>query len=173
MPKPKSKSELILACKDGFQRLNDSLETLTPAQLKSNFTFDHRDKNIRDTLAHLHEWQRMMLEWYSAGMSNEMPEMPAKGYTWRMTPELNFAIWSKYQRVSLKRIRSDLLVSHGELIGIMEKHTNAELFTKRRYSWTGSTSLGSYLTSATSSHYDWAIKLIRRYIRDLGNCRDS
>lgn len=36
-----------------------------------------------------------------------------------------------------------------------------ELFTKRLYSWTGSTSLGAYLVSSTSSHYDWGKKVKR------------
>ncbi|MEL6140134.1 MAG: ClbS/DfsB family four-helix bundle protein, partial [Bacteroidota bacterium] len=30
------------------------------------------------------------------------------------------------------------------------------------YAWTGTTSLGAYLISSTSSHYDWAYKLIKR-----------
>ena len=33
------------------------------------------------------------------------------------------------------------------------------------YHWTATTSLGSYLVSATSSHYDWALKLIRKSIK--------
>ncbi|MGO3678157.1 MAG: ClbS/DfsB family four-helix bundle protein, partial [Microbacteriaceae bacterium] len=33
------------------------------------------------------------------------------------------------------------------------------------FPWTGTTSLGSYCVSATSSHYDWAIKKIRAHIR--------
>ncbi|HOP45228.1 MAG TPA: ClbS/DfsB family four-helix bundle protein, partial [Flavobacteriales bacterium] len=40
-----------------------------------------------------------------------------------------------------------------------------ELFEKKRYRWTGSTSLGAYLVSATSSHYDWALKLIQKVLR--------
>jgi hypothetical protein len=44
-------------------------------------------------------------------------------------------------------------------------HTDAELFTKRRYVWTGSTSLGAYLVSATSSHYAWAAKQLRTFLR--------
>jgi hypothetical protein len=44
----------------------------------------------------------------------------------------------------------------------METHSDEELFEKKRYQWTGTTSLGSYLVSATSSHYEWALKLIKR-----------
>jgi hypothetical protein len=53
-------------------------------------------------------------------------------------------------------------------MGIIEKHTDEELFTKKKYAWTGTTSLGSYLISATSSHYDWGlktIKLLRKLVR--------
>jgi hypothetical protein len=42
------------------------------------------------------------------------------------------------------------------------QHSDQELFEKKKYAWTGTTSLGAYLISATSSHYDWATKLIKR-----------
>ncbi len=31
-------------------------------------------------------------------------------------------------------------------------------FSKKVYKWVGGSTLGSYFVSATSSHYDWAIK---------------
>jgi hypothetical protein len=55
--------------------------------------------------------------------------------------------------------------SHGEVMALIEAHTDAELFTRKRYAWTGSTSLGAYLVSCTSSHYDWALKLIRKGLK--------
>jgi hypothetical protein len=44
---------------------------------------------------------------------------------------------------------------------LIQKHSDEELFTKKRYAWTGTTSLGAYMISATSSHYDWALKTMR------------
>ncbi|MVY67466.1 ClbS/DfsB family four-helix bundle protein, partial [Escherichia coli] len=35
------------------------------------------------------------------------------------------------------------------------------------FGWTGTTSLGSYFVSATSSHYEWAAKKTRAYARTL------
>ncbi|WP_334085189.1 ClbS/DfsB family four-helix bundle protein, partial [Helicobacter typhlonius] len=35
------------------------------------------------------------------------------------------------------------------------------------YKWCGNTSLGSYCVSATSSHYDWASKCIKKRVRSL------
>ena len=45
---------------------------------------------------------------------------------------------------------------------LIEVFSDEELFTKRFFSWTGTTTLGSYCVSATSSHYDWAIKKLKQ-----------
>ncbi|MDR1033746.1 MAG: ClbS/DfsB family four-helix bundle protein [Bifidobacteriaceae bacterium] len=47
-------------------------------------------------------------------------------------------------------------------MSIIQKHTDDELFTKKHYKWTGTTSLAAYLISATSSHYDWGWKCVRK-----------
>ena len=95
-------------------------------------------------------------------MSGAKPAMPAEGYTWKTLPDLNRVIWEKYRRTSLKRVRTNLDESFTEIAAVIEVHSDKELFTKKHYTWTGSTSLGAYLISATSSHYDWGLKLIKR-----------
>ncbi len=97
-------------------------------------------------------------------MSGDKPDMPAKGYTWKTLPDLNREIWKSYQDVNLAEARELLQTSFDSVQKIIEKHPDEELFTKKKYNWTGSTSLGAYLISATSSHYDWAFKLIRKCI---------
>ncbi len=165
MTRPKTKAELLTASSDRFARLNSALNALTPALSNATFPFEHRDRNVRDVLAHVHAWHLMMLDWYETGMAGSKPDMPAKGYTWKSTPELNAAIREKYQNTSLLQIRKKLDSSHEAARQLITKHTDDELFTKCQYPWTGSTSLGSYLISATSSHYDWALKLLRRLTR--------
>jgi len=51
--------------------------------------------------------------------------------------------------------------SHQDMLELIQKHSDDDLFTKKKYAWTGTTSLGAYLISATSSHYDWALKTIK------------
>jgi hypothetical protein len=51
--------------------------------------------------------------------------------------------------------------SHKDVMALIEKHNDEELFTKKKYQWTGTRSLGAYLVSATSSHYDWGVKTIK------------
>jgi len=104
----------------------------------------------------------MLLEWYEVGMAGDKPEMPAKGYTWKTLPDLNRKIQVKYSNVSLAEARKMLDNSFLALLKLIKNHTDANLFEKKKYQWTGSTSLAAYLISATSSHYDWAYKLVKK-----------
>lgn len=169
MPRPTTKVELVSASTDKYVQLDTILDALSPSQRNALFPFDHRDRNIRDVISHLLEWQVMMLMWYETGMAGGEPDMPATGYTWKETPELNMVIWTRYQETSLTAVRRKLAVSHAALLELVSAHSDEELFTRRRYSWTGTTSLASYFTSAMSSHYDWAIRLVRRFTRTLGS----
>ena len=50
---------------------------------------------------------------------------------------------------------------------LAERYSNEELFTKKYFNWTGTTDLGSYFVSTTSSHYDWAIKKIKSHCKKV------
>lgn len=162
MPRPKSKTELISLSQDNFKKLIEFIDQLPNEDKVAEFPAGTMNRNIRDVLAHLHHWHLMMLDWYDVGMTGEKPDMPAKGYTWKTTPDLNHWIWEHYSETELTKAMDLLHSSYERLQSVIEQHSNDELFEKKRYKWTGSTSLGSYLVSATSSHYDWALKLIKK-----------
>lgn len=165
MPKPKSKKELLELSQANYEELLELVNSYSKSQVEKEFPIGTLNRNIKDVLAHLHEWHLMMLEWYATGMKGEKPDMPAKGYTWRTLPELNLKIWEKYKDFELQRAKDLLDESYEQIQSIIKKHTDEELFEKKRYKWTGSTSLGAYLISNASSHYDWAIKLIKKSIK--------
>lgn len=52
-----------------------------------------------------------------------------------------------------------------EVLKLVENFTNEQLFTKKLFNWTGTTSLGSYCVSAMPSHYDWACKKLRAHTK--------
>ncbi len=162
MPIPKSKNELFDQSRLNYQKLNELVESFSEYEKLSEFPPGTMNRNIRDVLAHLHHWHLMFINWYTIGMKGEKPEMPAKGYSWKDTKALNKKIWKDYQKYDLIKIRDSLDKSHLELQTIINKHGNKELFEKKRYKWTGSSSLATYLRSNTSSHYRWANNLIRK-----------
>ncbi len=163
MPRPKNKQELLQLSHDNCEKLLSLVTGFSEDLLHREFNFDHRDRNVRDVLAHLHQWHLMMLEWHKVGMSGDKPDMPSTGYTWKTLPDLNKKIWEKYQDTTIEDVQRLFEQSYFEVRNIISKHSDAELFTKKFYKWTGTTSLGSYLISSTSSHYDWAMKLLRKH----------
>ncbi|NNK75455.1 MAG: ClbS/DfsB family four-helix bundle protein [Maribacter sp.] len=165
MAVPKTKSELLLQGKANYQKLNDLINSLPEKEQLSEFPPGTMNRNITDVLAHLYHWHLMFMDWYKVGMQGQKPDIPAKGYTWRDTKELNKKIWMDYKNHSLQDIRNSLHTSHKKVRAIIQKHTNEELFEKKRYSWTGTSSLATYLRSNTSSHYNWAYNLIKKAIK--------
>lgn len=167
MPRPKNKSELLSLSTKNYDKLSSHINQL-PKELKvASFHPGTMNRNIRDVLAHLHEWHLMMINWYEMGMSGKKPDIPAKGYTWKTVPDLNLKILHKYSDSSLESISNLLEKTHQQISHIIGQHSDEELFEKKRYHWTGTTSLGAYFISATSSHYDWALKLIKKGLKDL------
>ena len=62
-----------------------------------------------------------------------------------------------------------LYETHNKVMALAETFSNDQLFSKNEYKWVGGTVLGSYFVSATSSHYDWAIKKLKAHQKKLKN----
>lgn len=167
MAKAQNKEELLTQVNASYTELLDRVHSLTTEQQNAEFPFPTMNRNIRDLLAHVHEWQLMLEDWYKVGMSGKKPEIPAAGYTWKTTPELNRKIHEKYSNTPLDTTFDLLAASHQRQIALIEQHTTDELFTKKKYKWTNTTSMSAYFTSSTISHYTWAIKFIKKYQRSL------
>jgi len=165
MPRPTTAAALSEASQRNFTTLLQLVDGFSEDQLEAEFGFEDRDRNVRDVLAHLHHWHLMMLGWYRDGEAGRPVHTPAPGYTWRTLPALNAEIWAQYQDAPLAGVRELLQESHDQLQQLIDSQHDPELFEKARLPWTGSASLGSYLVSSTSSHYDWAIKKLRKHRR--------
>ena len=166
MPKPKNKAELLEQSEANYHQLIELFESYPISTLTQEFTSDTMNRNIRDILMHLHYWHILFLSWYEIGMQGQKPDMPAKGYTWKTVPLLNRKIWEDTQLDTLEEAKKHFQSSYQQVQAIIHKHTDQELFEKKRYPWTGSTSLGSYLISNTSSHYAWGLRIIKRGLKN-------
>ena len=128
MSRPTNKNDLLTLSQKNYKNLNNFVDSFTEEDKKKEFLKGTMNRNFRDVLAHLHHWHLMMLEWYSIGMKGEKPDIPAKGYTWKTTPELNRKIWESYRTTDIKEVRPLLDKSFRDIQKIIEKHSDAELF---------------------------------------------
>lgn len=78
---------------------------------------------------------------------------------------MNVEFWRKHQSTPYEDSEKMLYNSHKQVIDMIEKFTNEELFEKQHFGWTGTSTLGAYCVSATSSHYDWAMKKMKAHIK--------
>lgn len=166
MARPTSKTDLSAAAAEGFAKLTSFVDGLTTEAIAAEFAFEDRDRTVRDVLWHLHIWHQMLIEWHRIGcLEAGVPAIPGEGYTWRTLPDLNQKLRESAQEVAYQNARSALEASHTHVVRLIESHTNEELFSRGIYAWTKTTTLGAYFVSGTSSHYDWAMKKLRRHAR--------
>lgn len=163
MTKPKTKEQLIEQTTEKYQKLEQLLASFTPEEQQGIFPFADRDKNLRDVLAHVYEWENMMKDWYTIGMSGGTPIIPREGYTWDKLKELNLKILERYQQTSFEDARALLAANHQWILKTIEQHTQDELFIDSYYPWTSPDSLATYFISTAPEHYDWALEKIQRY----------
>jgi Uncharacterized conserved protein len=166
MPRPTTKATLIIAAGEQYDKLWKLIDGMTEEQQNGTFSFEDRDKNLRDVLVHLYEWHQLLLNWINANINGNKKDFLPEPYNWKTYPEMNVGFWKKHQNTSLVDSKKMLKESHSEVVNLIETFTDDELFVKKHFPWTGTTSLGSYCVSATSSHYDWAMKKLKLHLKN-------
>ncbi len=163
MPRPTNKAQLLSAMQQEHEALEKSLEALTPDQLT------HVSKaaawSIKDVLAHLMAWEQMCLGWYKAGLRGGVPPLPAEGYNWAQIPALNRVIFDRYHDRPLAEVLKQYRASYRQMLKKVQSLSEEDLFTPGRYEWTKKNALAAYFIGATSSHYAWARKEVRKCLK--------
>lgn len=120
---------------------------------------------VVDLVAHLAEWQAMFLRWYGDGLVGKEPVMPAPGFKWNETPALNRSIWQKHRSRSFSSVWEEFSRGYGEIVGLVERLSEGALLDPAYFSWTRKNALVTYLGPNTASHYRFATKVLRRWMK--------
>ena len=164
MPRPTNKSQLLTALQKEHDALETALDQLTPEQ-KEHTSNQIEQWAIKDILAHITAWEQMVIGWYRAGLRGETPHLPAPGFNWRQIPALNEQIYQAHRTDTYAAVRQRYQDSFLEIKGIIEAVDEEEMFTPQRHAWTNKNNMATYFISATSSHYGWGKKELRKILR--------
>lgn len=181
MARAKTKEELVVASNQNYEKLMKILLAIPEEEIEAELVFDlekekgaHwvRDKNVRDILIHLYEWHCLLLEWVASNQAGMVRDFLLEGYNWRTYGQMNQMFWEKHQATTFEEAFRLFETSHTEVMALLKGFSDEELFTKNVFSWVGGSTLGSYFVSATASHYDWALKKIRKHqkISKINDC---
>lgn len=172
MARPTTKTDLIQTGSDTYNKMMELLNSIPLEKVTLPFTFDvekekqahwKRDKNVRDVLIHLYEWHELVLDWVHSNQTGTSKQFLKEGYNWKTYGDMNVEFWEKHQDTTYERALSLLSESHEKVMNLANHFSNNELFSKGEFPWVGGSTLGSYFVSVTSSHYEWAIKKIRKF----------
>ncbi|MFS0786691.1 ClbS/DfsB family four-helix bundle protein [Shouchella sp. 1P09AA] len=152
------KEKLLADNEMQFEALLNLIKSVPARKRTLSVDISDRDKNFRDVIMHVYEWQAMLERWYREGMDGDSPFMPAPGYKWRNLHSLNQRIREAYQDVMLNQALKKATLSHERLTALIKRHTEEELMTKKYYKWTKTSNLHTYFAANTSIHYKWALK---------------
>ncbi len=163
MPRPTSKDQLLSEIQKERGALEEFLATLTPEQMVQANVLG--EWSVKDVLAHLIEWEQMVLSWYKAGLRGKVPPIPAEGYNWGQLPALNQHIYEKHRDRALDDVLKQFRASYRQMLKLAQGLSEKDLFTPGRYAWANKNQLAAYITSCTSSHYRWARTGMRKGLR--------
>ena len=175
MARPTTKDALLTAARAGAAELSELIDGMTPSEQNGALVFPpgavrdaahwQRDRSVRDVLVHLTAWHHLLLDWVTANEAGERRPFLPPPATWRDYAPMNEAFRDAGAHLTLAESRAAFAESHARVIALIERFSDAELFEKRHFDWTGTTSLGSYCVSATSAHTSWARTKLRAYLR--------
>lgn len=161
------------AASTNYKKLNTCINSMGRHELELAFDFTSdtkkkeahwsRDKNLRDILIHLYEWHQLVLNWVNSNMKGVEKPFLISPYNWKTYGDMNVEFWKKHQNTSLEEAMVMLATSHKDVVKLIDIFTNEELFSKNVYNWVGGSTLGSYCVSATTSHYDWALRKLKAH----------
>lgn len=176
MATPNTKPALLSAMSEGYAKLKEQIEKLTPEEAAAPFDFAadpkkcgvrwQYDRCLRDLLIHLYEWQVLMRVFVQnireRHPKDYLPDEYRKNYH-----DMDRMLVEKHQQTSLEEAKRLLDETHKEMLQIAEGFTDEELFTKGYYKCTYTTDMAAYFVSVTSSPYGQALKLLKTHQRNL------
>jgi len=175
MARPTTKKELIDAAVVSWDTMWKLIHSMPEEQRHAAFLFGDdpkrkeahwkRDQNLRDILVHLYEWHMLLLNWVTLNMAGKSAPFLPEPFNWKTYGDMNVMFWEKHQSTPYEDAKVNVFSSHDKVMELIQTFTEEELFTKKHFSWTGTTTLGSYCISVVASHYDWAIKKLKLHIK--------
>jgi hypothetical protein len=162
-----SKQEFLDDIEGAHATLMILLHTLPLARCEEPVWGD--DWTVKDLIAHLTEWQRMLFRWFEEGSAGKKPVIPAPGYKYSEMPALNRAIQREHCHDDVHTVMKAFEASHRKVLRLVRSLSEAELLEPGAFEWTGKNPLTTYIGANTGSHYRFATKVLKRYLRQRGH----
>ncbi|MEM7363732.1 MAG: ClbS/DfsB family four-helix bundle protein [Pseudomonadota bacterium] len=111
-------------------------------------------------------WTEAVVSWVRSGQSGETPVMPAPGYRWSETPQLNAKLARR--RVSYQGAKQQLDSAYLGVMALIDDLDDDTLTIPGVYPWAGKNGVCGLINLNTARQYRTARSFIKQLLRDRG-----
>ncbi len=166
---PNTRQELTDQLEHSFGKFTSELDLLGPrgGKVVCVSTGDGREKTkddwaVKDLIAVRVWWTEAVVGWIIDGQEGKQPELPAPGYRWRDTPQLNADVVKARRRTSFAAQRRRLDSGYAAVITLTRTLSDIELLRVGHFDWTGKYPVSRWLSINAVRQYTTAATFIRR-----------
>lgn len=163
MPIPKTKSELLIAIRDEYDKLTNELSGIS-SELSEVRELPGHAKNtlmsVKDIVAYLTGWGQLVLKWHDRRNKGLEVDFPETGYKWNELGELAQKFYKDFEKDSYKTLCAKLDKTTQQILKLIESKTNRELYG---VAWYEKYTLGRMIQLNTSSPFKNARDRIRKW----------
>lgn len=157
-----TKKDLLSVTGTEWDKLVDLLDEL-PAMLR--LEKDEDGISPKDIVGHRAHWIELFLGWYRNGLAGKEVHIPAPGYKWNESKRYNADLRARQSGLSWASARLMLEANHDELLALIERLTDRELYGAPMKGSNNKWATGRWAEAAGPSHYRSAAKYLRKRIK--------
>ena len=130
--------------------------------------------SVKDVLAHITAWERLMLGWLERSLRDDPPERFAPGYiisesdpeevTTQVMDKLNEHIFKENTNKSLDEVMADFRSAHTDVVSTIESTAENDLLDPNRFAWRGGSPFWRAVGGNTFWHYQEHIDLLKAWL---------
>ncbi len=161
-----NKAELLDDIRREHERLEKLVAQLGEDQLAAPGVVG--DWSVKDILAHITAWDRLLPGWLEAAHIGAHPKLPSEGYTWADEDKLNEAIYLQHKDEPLDKALADFRASFALVQREVEALSDEQLTDPQLYQWMHGKPLFSLIAADTSEHYKDFADQIEQWLEAQG-----
>lgn len=146
-----TKHEMLELIEDEWFALEDILrsidvEKLNQAQVEGVWT-------VKDILAHITAWERLMIQWLEESLRGETPQRPAPGEDWDDLDDFNERLYLDHKAKPLGEVLKDFTEVHAKAVEIVTEMKESDLTDPDRFEWRQGDPIWHLVAGNTWLHY--------------------
>ncbi len=161
-----NKAELLNDIRREHERLAKLVAQLGEDQLAAPGVVG--DWSVKDILAHITAWDRLLPGWLEAARIGAHPKLPSEGYTWADEDKLNEAIYLQHKDEPLEQALADFSASYALVQREVDALSDEQLTDPQRYQWMHGKPLASLIATDSSEHYKDFADQIEQWLEAQG-----